>query len=55
MATTETIRFAEPAQLSGSPFKPSESYLALCLHPLWRYACHCTDSELPLQTREVRP
>lgn len=54
MAATEAICFDEPAQLRGSPFKPAESYLAPGFRPLWRYACLCTDSQLPLKAREAR-
>ncbi len=55
MAATEAICFAEPAQLRGSPLRGAGSCLTLDLYPLWRYACLCTASELPFQTREARP
>ena len=55
MAATEAICFAEPAQLTGSPFRPAGSHLAPGLHPLWRYACLSPASRLSLPAQEAQP
>lgn len=55
MAATEAICFAEPAQLTGSPFRRAGSHRAPDLPPLWWYACLSPASQLSLRAREARP
>lgn len=54
MAATETIRFAEPAQLRGLPLRATGPYLSPDITPVWRHVCLLAACLFCSQTPEPR-